>query len=214
IDIAKDATAYNRQLHPEEKRLIKEKAVELEREHGRPYLSRFTWEELLTLASDSQLDNSAARKYETLLGQLQHSTQGGNPLTAYFVRDMDVANAAVRQMSEQGTPLHWKDGSVITAHGKEVRAFQATAEQKADSQLFASNGSGSFGPMSGNLQGDVERFGAGTALKRYAEIGLFNGSSDASDWAMERIRSEAVAGVNNLTLDLLGMLPLGSAASV
>ncbi|WP_248919412.1 hypothetical protein [Pseudomonas entomophila] len=95
-----------------------------------------------------------------------------------------------------------------------MRAFQATAEQKADSQLFASNGSGSFGPISGNLQGDVERFDAGTALKRYSEIGLFNGSSDASDWTMERVRSDAVAGVNNLTQDLLGVLPLGRAASV
>lgn len=70
IDIAKDATAYNRQLHPEEKRLLKEKAAQLACEHKQLNLSGCSWEELLTLASDSQLDNAAARKYEALAGSV------------------------------------------------------------------------------------------------------------------------------------------------
>ncbi|WP_248919411.1 hypothetical protein [Pseudomonas entomophila] len=61
---------------------------------------------MLTLASDSQLDNSAERKYNALRAQLQASSQQGNPLTAKFDSDMDFANSVVRQMSEQGTPLH------------------------------------------------------------------------------------------------------------
>ncbi|MDR2307115.1 MAG: filamentous hemagglutinin N-terminal domain-containing protein [Paucimonas sp.] len=212
IDIAKDATAYNRQLHPEEKQLIKEKAAELTRERGQPKLEGFTWEELLTLASDSQLDNSAERKYNALRAALKADSQQGNPLIAKFDSDMKFASTVVQQMSELGMPLHWKDGSVITAHGKEVRAFQATAEQKADSQLFASNGSGSLGPMAGNLQGDAERFGAETAVKRHSEIGLFKGSSDASDTTMQRVRDSTIGGLKDFTL--LDVMPLGRAASV
>ncbi|WP_458723306.1 two-partner secretion domain-containing protein [Pseudomonas brenneri] len=211
IDIAKDATAYNRQLHPEEKRLIKERAAQLALEHGQPNLSGFTWEELLTLASDSQLDNSTASKYEALRAQLDQNAQQGNPQVEKFSKDMEIAQAVVNQMSAQGTPLRWKDGSVVTAHGKNVLAFQATAEQKADSGLFGTNGAG-YGPTGGTLQADANRFGVSTAINRHPEISLFDGSSDASDTITDRVRSETVGGLKDVTL--LEVVPAGRVATL
>ncbi|WP_269835569.1 hypothetical protein [Pseudomonas sp. MF7453] len=207
IDIAKDATAYNRQLHPEEKRLLKEKAAQLTRERQQPTLSGFSWEELLTLASDSQLDNATAQKYEALRAQLNQGTQQGNPLVGKFSNDMAVAQAVVTQMSAQGTPLRWKDGSVVTAYGKPVIAFQATAQQKADSGLFAANGAGSYGPTGGTLQADANRFGVNAAVNRHPEISVFDGSSDASDSTRERVKDATVGGLKDVTL--LDVMPIG-----
>ena len=213
IDIAKDATAYNRQLHPEEKRLLKEKAAQLTRDHVQQNQSGFSWEELLTLASDSQLDNSTARKYEALRAQLDSPTQRGNPQVELFYRAMEVAQAVVNQMSAQGTPLRWRDGSVVTAHGEAVLAFQATAEQKADSGLFGGNGAGSYGPTGGTLQADANRFGVKTALNRHPEISLFDGSSDVSDTIIEGVKYKAeISGLKDFTL--LDVLPIGRAAAV
>ncbi|WP_330210751.1 two-partner secretion domain-containing protein [Pseudomonas sp. AM4(2022)] len=212
IDIAKDATAYNRQLHPEEKRLLKEKAAQLTRERQQPTLSGFSWEELLTLASDSQLDNATAHKYEALRAQLSQGNQQGNPLVGKFSDDMAVAQSVVNQMSAQGTPLRWKDGSVVTAYGKPVIAFQATAQQKADSGLFAANGAGSYGPTGGTLQADANRFGVNAAVNRHPEISVFDGSSDASDSTRERVKDATVGGLKDVTL--LDVMPIGRAAVV
>ncbi|EIK60998.1 putative toxin [Pseudomonas lactis] len=212
IDIAKDATAYNRQLHPEEKRLLKEKAAQLTRERQQPTLPGFSWEELLTLASDSQLDNATAHKYEALRAQLSQGNQQGNPLVGKFSDDMAVAQAVVNQMSAQGTPLRWKDGSVVTAYGKPVIAFQATAQQKADSGLFAANGAGSYGPTGGTLQADANRFGVNAAVSRHPEISVFDGSSDASDSTRERVKDATVGGLKDVTL--LDVMPFGRAAVV
>ena len=213
IDIAKDATAYNRQLHPEEKRLLKEKAAQLTRERQQPTLPGFSWEDLLTLASDSQLDNATAHKYEALRGQLSQGNQQGNPLAGKFSDDMAVAQAVVNQMSAQGTPLRWKDGSVVTAYGKPVIAFQATAQQKADSGLFAANGARSYGPTGGTLQADANRFGVNAAVNRHPEISVFDGSSDASDSIIEGVKYKTeINGLKDVTL--LDVMPIGRAAVV
>jgi filamentous hemagglutinin len=175
-------------------------------------LSGFSWEEFLTLASDSQLDNAAAQKYEALRAELGQGTQQGNPLVGKFSDDMAVAQAVVNQMSAQGTPLRWKDGSVVTAFGKPVMAFQSTAQQKADTGLFAANGAGTYGPTGGTLQADANRFGVNAAVNRHPEISVFDGSSDASDSTRERVKDATVGGLKDVTL--LDVMPIGRAAVV
>jgi filamentous hemagglutinin len=211
-NIAKNATAYNRQLHPEEVRRIKEKAAQLTAERGRPGFQDFTWEELLTIASDSQLDNSTANKYAALANKFAQESSRGNPLSSDFTQDMQVAQAAVTQMAQQGTPLTWNDGSAITAYGKPVLAFQATAEQKADSSLFGRTDYGSFGSMGGgNIALTGNQYGSKTALNKYSEISLFNGSSQRFDDLTERATSTVIPDLKTVTM--LEFTPVGRAGA-
>ena len=211
-NIAKNATAYNRQLHPEEVRRIKEKAAQLTAERGRPGFQDFTWEELLTIASDSQLDNSTANKYAALANKFAQESSRGNPLSSDFTQDMQVAQAAVTQMAQQGTPLTWNDGSAITAYGKPVLAFQATAEQKADSSLFGRTDYGSFGSMGGgNIALTGNQYGSKTALSKYSEISLFNGSSQRFDDLTERATSTVIPDLKTVTM--LEFTPVGRAGA-
>ncbi|EIK60055.1 hypothetical protein [Pseudomonas lactis] len=87
---------------------------------------------------------------------------------------------------------------------------QATAQQKADSGLFAANGAGSYGPTGGTLQADANRFGVNAAVNRHPEISVFDGSSDASDSTRERVKDATVGGLKDVTL--LDVMPIGRVA--
>ncbi|QRY82342.1 DUF637 domain-containing protein [Pseudomonas sp. PDNC002] len=177
-EIAKNATAYNRQLHPEEQRQIREKAKELEAQYGKIDLGSLTWEDMLTLSAGTAVDKAQSEQYLSLLKQLN----GLNPdssLRANFDHISEIALNTVSTMGMGSEPLRWANGEPILAHGQPVYAFQATAEQFADSNLFNQPYQGNQASAAwANLSRAVAQYGQGQATNHNGEIVGYKGQEE------------------------------------
>ncbi|WP_027351429.1 hypothetical protein [Halotalea alkalilenta] len=131
---------YNRQLHPEERRLIKEEAARLQEAHGSA--GPLDWETMLTLAAGNRLDADNADTFARLEAQV--ASDPNNPLAQQFQQAMTVANATIEVLAGQNVLLQWQDGTAIQAYGDPVLAFQASERQRQDAGLF--NAPGFMGP--------------------------------------------------------------------
>ncbi|WP_246228241.1 filamentous hemagglutinin N-terminal domain-containing protein [Pseudomonas nitroreducens] len=177
-EIAKNATAYNRQLHPEEQRQIREKAKELEAQYGKIDLGSLTWEDMLTLSAGTAVDRAQGAQYLSLLKQLD----GLNPdssLRTNFNHISEIALNTVSTMGMGSEPLRWANGEPIIAHGQPVYAFQATAEQFADSNLFNQPYQGNQASAAwANLSRAVAQYGQGQATNHNGEIAGYKGQEE------------------------------------
>ncbi|WP_236202328.1 colicin D domain-containing protein, partial [Pseudomonas pseudonitroreducens] len=186
-EIAKNATAYNRQLHPEEQRQIREKAKELEAQYGKIDLGSLTWEDMLTLSAGTAVDKTQSEQYLSLLKQLD----GLNPdssLRANFDHISEIAFNSVSTMGMGSEPLRWANGEPIIAHGQPVYAFQATAEQFADSNLFNQPYLGNQSSAAwANLQRALAQYGSDQTGTHNGEIGSFKGQIDQQQYIREAL---------------------------
>lgn len=177
-DIAKSGMAYNRQLHPEEQRQIREKAKELEAQYGKIDLGGLTWEAMLTLSAGDTLDKANSAAYLALLKELNNGNPD-NPIKANFDRIREIAHSNIAVMGIDSKPLTWSNGEIITAHGQPVYAFQATPEQYADSLLFNDPYRGN--PSSAawaNLQRAIAQYGDAQASNHSGEISSYRGQEE------------------------------------
>ncbi|ANF56698.1 DUF637 domain-containing protein [Halotalea alkalilenta] len=93
--VAGQADMYNRQLHPEERRLIKEEAARLQEAHGSA--GPLDWETMLTLAAGNRLDADNADTFARLEAQV--ASDPNNPLAQQFQQAMTVANATIEVLA-------------------------------------------------------------------------------------------------------------------
>ncbi|WP_240964898.1 filamentous hemagglutinin N-terminal domain-containing protein [Pseudomonas multiresinivorans] len=210
-EIAKNATAYNRQLHPEEQRQIREKAKELEAQYGKIDLGSLTWEDMLTLSAGTAVDKTQSEQYLSLLKQLD----GLNPdssLRANFDHISEIAFNSVSTMGMGSEPLRWANGEPIIAHGQPVYAFQATAEQFADSNLFNQPYLGNQSSAAwANLQRALAQYGSDQTGTHNGEIGSFKGQIDQQQYIREALGLAVGDGILISTPEDY-LIPAGGAA--
>lgn len=210
-EIAKNATAYNRQLHPEEQRQIREKAKELEAQYGKIDLGSLTWEDMLTLSAGTAVDRAQGAQYLSLLKQLD----GLNPdssLRTNFNHISEIALNTVSTMGMGSEPLRWANGEPIIAHGQPVYAFQATAEQFADSNLFNQPYQGNQSSAAwANLQRALAQYGSDQTGTHNGEIGSFKGQIDQQQYIREVVGLAVGDGILISTPEDY-LIPAGGAA--
>lgn len=129
-ELARSSNAYNRQLHDFEKKQIVKEAAKLTAQGQSK--SGMLWEDLLMIASGTELDAEGAMRLQGIL----NIYGADNPSDDWFKEDMARAFAVVDQLASQGLMLTWNDGSAVIADGEPVYAFRATEKQWADVNLF------------------------------------------------------------------------------
>ncbi|WP_249979056.1 hypothetical protein, partial [Vreelandella olivaria] len=208
--IAGQVESYNRQLHPRERDLLAEQAALMEAELGAPQLGDVSWEDLLTLASGSLLDQETTQRFNALLTQLN---SGNSPFEQRFLADLQTAYAAVLGLAaaHQDQSLAWQDGSSITAYGDAVSPFQVTPEQFQDDSLFNSVSPGARGL---GIFGGATPYGYGQAVQHQGEIFSFGHDLPALDTLYEQVQwSVAGGGATPFTGDIQLLLGAGGVGS-
>ncbi|QYD71072.1 hemagglutinin repeat-containing protein [Paraburkholderia edwinii] len=151
------ADLYNRQLHPDEKQKLQQKANEIAANIAQNPQDQATiaqyWNSMLTVAASADVDTQAAQQLNAYVDQLTQAAQAsGNyaPLDR-FLSDLNIAQQTVQSMA--GQPLYGTTGNPIVADGSVVSSFQSTPAQASDTTLFAN------GPL-----GSLNQFGPGNTL--------------------------------------------------
>lgn len=211
-EIAGNAQAYNRQLHSFERKLIDEKAQELQQTLGNS-LSGLSWNELLSYEAGAAVDSDDSQK----LAALKASLSDSNPEHLNLMQDLAQAQQIIDQIKSQRIALKWNNGESITANGDKVYAFDATEMQRQDHGLFdlASNTRLYNSPDSSSVVPDryVQQYGDYAAAKHLNEIGLVSSDTTgkADDWQMLQDVSSGAIKPTAPELEVLGMLPVGRA---
>ncbi|WP_431023858.1 DUF637 domain-containing protein [Halomonas sp. H5] len=200
--IAGQVESYNRQLHPRERDLIAEQAATMEAQLGSPRLEDVTWSDMMALVSGAQLDAQQAARFDTLLAELDNTSNANNPLYQRFLEDLQTAQAAMGGLAarHQNESLSWADGQPITAHGEEVTAFQATQAQYRDGGLFGQVEAGTAGL---GALGLFTQYGAGQASQHYGEVADIGASAPPMDEVYDRAYWNALGGgAESSTIDV------------
>ncbi|WP_431023856.1 DUF637 domain-containing protein [Halomonas sp. H5] len=211
--IAGQVESYNRQLHPRERDLIAEQAATMEAQLGSPRLEDVTWSDMMALVSGAQLDAQQAARFDTLLAELDNTSNANNPLYQRFLEDLQTAQAAMGGLvaRHQNESLSWADGQPITAHGEEVTAFQATEAQYRDGGLFGQVEAGTAGL---GALGLFTQYGAGQASQHYGEVADIGASAPPMDEVYDRAYWNALGGgAESSTIDVdIGLALTGTGA--
>ena len=202
-ELARSSNAYNRQLHDFEKKQIVKEAAKLTAQGQSK--SGMLWEDLLMIASGTELDAEGALRLQGIL----NIYGADNPSGDWFKEDMARVFAVVDQLASQGLMLTWNDGSAVIADGEPVYAFRATEKQWADVNLF--NTDLSRAQVTNHHLSYTElvprewkaQFGSAQAGQYLKEIAQAAGSSpDDLNAAFERMATVAQGGALPVTWDL------------
>ncbi len=133
---ASNADQFNRQLHPDEKQLIKDKAHELAvsqaKNSGDVASLEQYWSNILTLQADAMVDQKSAQQLDQTLTQLKNSADPSVYQTT--VASLSTAKGLLFGMAGQAIPD--VNGKPIIADGGALKTFQSTDAQYKDSGLF------------------------------------------------------------------------------
>ncbi|WP_408636598.1 DUF637 domain-containing protein, partial [Pseudomonas agronomica] len=210
--VAGSATSYNRLLHSSEKKALADEAKALE-EQGKPQ-SDMSWEEVLLLAANAQVDATENARLKALVD----SFPPGNPEGEHLAQDLLTATKSIQGLAAQNTTLTWSDGRTIVANGAEVHAFQATTTQFVDSTLF---NTASQWSSNNNWANDPEivptawreQFG-GDAVTYLREIAGVSSSRQEFDDLVQRVSTIIGGGIERVTWDLDAALAVTGAPAV
>ncbi|HVK54181.1 MAG TPA: DUF637 domain-containing protein, partial [Burkholderiales bacterium] len=144
---ARNETENNRLLHVSEHKLLRDKARELAQQRlpsnasaqERAAAENY-WYELLVSEAQAITDFTSDQERDAYRRQIAATAQGQSMRQGYFSAGAYLKNAAIaRSVIEtmQGRPILGIDGSPIIADGGELRTFQSTPQQYADSLLFS-----------------------------------------------------------------------------
>ena len=152
------ADLYNRQLHPDERKLISDKAHEMALEQAKnpddvAKIEAY-WTNVLTMVADADVDSQARQQLGSQLNQMAQAAQASGNTQAYqqFVQALQTAQQAIQGMAGQtitgnGGPIVADDGLLTT--------FQATGSQFKDSSLFGTPGGTRLGLAIGETPASV-----------------------------------------------------------
>ncbi|WP_309475722.1 DUF637 domain-containing protein [Pseudomonas alvandae] len=210
--VAGSATSYNRLLHSAEKKALADEAKALE-EQGKP-LSDMSWEEVLLLAANAQVDATENARLKALVD----SFPPGNPEGEHLAQDLLKATKSIQGLAAQNMTLTWSDGRTIVANGAEVHAFQATTTQFVDSTLF---NTASQWSSNNNWANDPEivptawreEFG-GDAVTYLREIAGVSSSRQEFDDLVQRVSTIVGGGIERVPWDLDAALAVTGAPAV
>ena len=210
--VAGSATSYNRLLHSSEKKALADEAKALE-EKGKPQ-SDMSWEEVLLLAANAQVDATENARLQALV----KSFPPGNPEGQHLAQDLLTATKSIQALASQNTVLTWSDGRTIVANGAEVHAFQATTTQFVDPTLF---NTASQWSSNNNWANDPEivptawreQFG-GDAVTYLREIAGVSSSRDEFNDLVQRVSTIVGGGIESVTWDLDAALAATGAPAV
>ncbi|QEO77445.1 filamentous hemagglutinin N-terminal domain-containing protein [Pseudomonas brassicacearum] len=210
--VAGSATSYNRLLHSSEKKALADEAKALE-EKGKPQ-SDMSWEEVLLLAANAQVDATENARLQALV----KSFPPGNPEGQHLAQDLLTATKSIQGLASQNTVLTWSDGRTIVANGAEVHAFQATTTQFVDPTLF---NTASQWSSNNNWANDPEivptawreQFG-GDAVTYLREIAGVSSSRDEFNDLVQRVSTIVGGGIESVTWDLDAALAATGAPAV
>ncbi|MFW0890318.1 UNVERIFIED_CONTAM: DUF637 domain-containing protein [Pseudomonas sp. JL1] len=210
--VAGSATSYNRLLHSSEKKALADEAKALEKK-GKPQ-SDMSWEEVLLLAANAQVDATESARLQALV----KSFPPGNPEGQHLAQDLLKATESIQGLAAQNIALTWSDGRTIVANGAEVHAFQATKTQFADPALF---NTASQWSSNNNWANDPEivptawreQFG-GDAVNYLREIAGVSSSRDEFNDLVQRVSTIVGGGIERVTWDLDAALAATGAPAV
>ena len=145
---ALNADLYNRQLHPEERTLIANKARQIATKQAQNGADATKieeyWTNMMTLVANADVDAQARQQLAQDVTQMGQAAQSSGNVQAFqkFLADLDTAQQYIKGMAGQtivsgGTPIVADDGLLKT--------FQATGSQYKDSSLFGTPGGTKLG---------------------------------------------------------------------
>ncbi|MGX9565519.1 DUF637 domain-containing protein [Pseudomonas sp. CFBP 5748] len=210
--VAGSATSYNRLLHSSEKKALADEAKALEKK-GKPQ-SDMSWEEVLLLAANAQVDATENARLQALV----KSFPPGNPEGQHLAQDLLTATKSIQGLASQNTVLTWSNGRTIVANGAEVHAFQATTTQFVDPTLFNTASQWSSNSNWANDPEIVptawrEQFG-GDAVTYLREIAGVSSSRDEFNDLVQRVSTIVGGGIESVTWDLDAALAATGAPAV
>ncbi|WP_434650257.1 filamentous hemagglutinin N-terminal domain-containing protein [Pseudomonas sp. D1-2] len=211
--VAGSATSYNRLLHSSEKKALADEAKALEEKLGKPK-SDMSWEEVLLLAANAQVDATENARLQALV----NSFPPGNPEGQHLAQDLLKATSSIQSLAARNTALTWSDGRTIVANGAEVHAFQATTAQFVDPALFNTASQWSSNNNWANEPEIVptawrEQFGR-DAVTYLREIAGVSSSRQEFDDLVQRVSTIVGGGIERVTWDLDAALAVTGAPAV
>ncbi|MDQ7979577.1 hypothetical protein QYH69_20235 [Paraburkholderia sp. SARCC-3016] len=233
---ATSADLYNRQLHPQERQLIKDKANELAAQQAQNPADQQKladyWTNMLTIVADADVDSQARTQLEQYVGQLMQAAQaaqasGNNQDLQYFLGQLSVAQGYIQQTAAQ--PITDGNDPIVADDGV-LKTFQPTGSQFTDSSLFGTPGGTSTGlaigetPSSAGIgnpfytdpNGPTNQQLAGFESDLLESMGIPNGAITPA-YPIENIVLQGVAGkAASAVLDYvlgIGEVTLASGAS-
>ncbi|MEX3922020.1 hemagglutinin repeat-containing protein [Paraburkholderia sp. BR10872] len=142
------ADLYNRQLHPDERKLIADKAhqMALAQAQNPDDVAKIEayWTNVLTLVASADVDSQARQQLGSQLNQMAQAAQASGNTQAFqqFVQALQTAQQAIQGMAGQTIT---SNGGPIVADDGLLKTFQATGSQFKDSSLFGTPGGTSLG---------------------------------------------------------------------
>ncbi|WP_205205222.1 hypothetical protein, partial [Azonexus hydrophilus] len=139
INAAQMVDTYNRQLHPDERKLIRELAKQkaIESCNGKPSCidaETIRWTDALERVAESRADDEEFAKHAAYLAALERTaqmpgTEGSMGTVAEYLDDLKTANEMLAPYF--GKPIV-VNGQTVTLDGAPQTYFSATAEQRAN----------------------------------------------------------------------------------
>lgn len=155
---AMGADLYNRQLHPDERKLISDKAHEMALEQAKnpddvAKIEAY-WTNVLTMVADADVDSQARQQLGSQLNQMAQAAQASGNTQAYqqFVQALQTAQQAIQGMA--GQTITGNGGPIVADDGL-LKTFQATGSQFKDSSLFGTPGGTKLGLAMGETPASV-----------------------------------------------------------
>jgi filamentous hemagglutinin len=149
---------YNRQLHPDERKLIGDKAHQMALDQAKnpedvAKLEEY-WTNVLTLVANADVDSQARQQLGSQLSQMAQAAQASGNTQAYqqFVEALQAAQQAIQGMAGQTIT---SNGGPIVADDGLLKTFQSTGSQFKDSSLFGTPGGTRLGLAIGETPASI-----------------------------------------------------------
>ncbi|ORT83449.1 hypothetical protein B7G54_24330 [Burkholderia puraquae] len=134
---------YNRQLHPDERKLISSAANTIATSQGKTAADQAKiaqyWTDMLTLVANADVDAQGQQQLNQTIAQLTQAAQASGNYQALltFQQNLTTAQQIIKGMS--GQTITGAGGPIVADDGV-LKTFQATGSQFNDSSLFGTPG--------------------------------------------------------------------------
>jgi filamentous hemagglutinin len=152
------ADLYNREMHPQERKLIANKAHQIAMSQaqngGDATKIEEYWTNMMTLVANADIDAQARQQLAQQLTQMGQAAQVSGNVQAFqqFVADLNTAQQYIKGMAGQTIV---SGGAPIVADDGLLKTFQATGSQFNDSTLFGTPGGTRLGLAIGETPASV-----------------------------------------------------------